>query len=712
MTRIDPDQPSLPPLLQTTTLGRALCGPLAQAERREWWLGNGRGTYAAGTVAGTLTRRYHGLLIANVYPPLGRMLLLAKADATLLADGREWPLFSNRWSGGAIEPRGHVHIESFRLNGRMPVWTFSVAGRRIEQRIWLTAGRDRVRCAWCLLPDASADDAVKDSADAAPPRLRVDLLANAREHHNVTPSRSLSAAVELDPERLVVHWPDLPVQLVVQAVGGTLESASDWIERFDLPLERERGLEDSDNHLRVGHAELSLEPGRWCGLVAEAEPLRADETDAEGLPILDVPDLDLDAAIRLHRARDRMLIANACDPSAGPAPLAGAPDWVRRLVLAADSFLIARPMPERPDGESIIAGYPWFGDWGRDTMIALPGLCLATGRADTARRILLTFAGFIDDGQLPNLFPGSGAEAAYNSVDAALWYLEAWRAYVAETDDLDALEQSWSGLEAIVAAYRDGTRYGITVDPADGLIRAGEPGVALTWMDAKVGDWVVTPRIGKPVEINALWYNGLQALAALAPRIDRDPEPFQTLVEQAATGMAAFVRDDGHGLLDLLDGPNGTDLAIRPNQLFAVSLPASPFPAAVQGQIVDCCRRHLLTTYGLRTLAPSDPNYRGSYRGDVRARDGAYHQGTVWAWLLGHYAIAEHRVTGDAALALSRLAPLADHLGDAGLGTIGECFDGDPPHHPRGTPAQAWSVACTLEAYWRLLRVGSDDGTS
>jgi 4-alpha-glucanotransferase len=698
MTRIDPDQPVEPLLLQTGILGRALCGPLAQAERREWWLGNGRGAYAAGTVAGTLTRRYHGLLIANVHPPLGRMLLLAKADATLLADGRAWPLFSNRWTGGAVEPRGHVHIESFRLNGRMPVWTFAVAGRRIEQRIWLTAGSDRVRCAWRLLGGG------QPSSDERLPRLRVDLLANARDHHHVTQSRSLSAAIELDPERLVVHWQDLPVQLSVQAVGGTLDSTSDWIERFDLPLERERGLEDSDNHLRVGCAELILEPDRWCGIVAEAEPSQGDDSDDEGLPILDVPDLDLDAAIRLHRARDRMLIASACDRSAGPAPLARAPDWVRRLVLAADVFLIARPLPDLPDGESIIAGYPWFGDWGRDTMIALPGLCLATGRADTARRILLTFARFIEHGQLPNLFPGSGSEAAYNSVDAALWYLEAWRAYVAETEDLDALEQVWTGLEAIVAAYRDGTRHGIARDPADGLIRAGEPGFALTWMDAKVGDWVVTPRIGKPVEINALWYNGLSALAALAPRVDRDPEPFRTLADQAAIGMADFVRDDGLGLLDSLDGPDGADSAIRPNQLLAVSLPASPFPHEVQAQIVDCCRRHLLTSYGLRTLAPADPDYRGSYRGDVRARDGAYHQGTVWAWLLGHYAIAEHRVTGDVALALSRLAPLADHLADAGLGTISECFDADPPHHPRGAPAQAWSVACTLEAYWRLLR--------
>jgi glycogen debranching enzyme len=706
MTRIDPEPQGFPSLLQTSTLGRAVCGPLAQAERREWWLGNGRGAYAAGTVAGTLTRRYHGLLIANVHPPLGRMLLLTKADATLLAHGAEWPLFSNRWTGGAVEPRGHVHIESFRLNGRMPVWTFSVAGRRIEQRIWLTGGPDRVRCAWRLLNDGTA------LADEPPPRLRVDLLANARDHHQVTRSRSLSAAIELDPERLVLHWQDLPVQLMIQAVGGTLESASDWVERFDLPLERERGLEDSDNHLRVGRAELTLEPGRWCGIIAEADPLPTGEAGAEGLPDLDVPDLDLDTAIRLHRARDRLLITSACEPSAGSAPLAGAPDWVRRLVLAADGFLIARPLPGLPDGASVIAGYPWFGDWGRDTMIALPGLCLATGRADVAKRILLTFARLIDGGQLPNLFPGDGAEAAYNGVDASLWYLEAWRAYVDETGDLEALEQAWPGLDAIVAAYRDGTRHGIAQDANDGLLRAGEPGVALTWMDAKVGDWVVTPRIGKPVEINALWYNGLSALAALAPQIDRDAKPFQALAEQAAIGMAAFVRDDGQGLLDLLDGPDGDDPAIRPNQLFAVSLPASPFPATVQAQIVDCCRRHLLTSYGLRTLAPSEPNYRGGYRGDVRARDGAYHQGTVWAWLLGHYAIAEHRVTGDAALAMSRLAPLADHLNDSGLGTIGECFDGDPPHHPRGAPAQAWSVACTLEAYWRLLRAGVKGGAS
>ncbi len=287
-------------------------------------------------------------------------------------------------------------------------------------------------------------------------------------------------------------------------------------------------------------------------------------------------------------------------------------------------------------------------------------------------------------------------------MDAALWYLEAWRAYAEATDDLETLGRVFPVLDDIVRAYRDGTRYGIAMDPADGLIRAGEPGVQLTWMDAKVGDWVVTPRVGKPVEINALWYNALVAMQGLAERLGTDPNPYAQLARRAAAGFQRYLRSDGDGLVDVLDGPGGDDLSVRPNQILAVSLPASPLAAEHQQGIVAVCRRELLTACGLRSLAPAYPDYRGRYLGGVRERDGAYHQGPVWGWLLGHYALAEYRATGDAALALSRLEPIADHLRDAGLGSVSEIFDGDPPHTPRGAPLQAWSVACTLDAWWRL----------
>jgi predicted glycogen debranching enzyme len=669
-------------LPQLVRFGREVCGQLDQAERREWWLTNGRGAYAAGTVAGSLTRRYHGLLIAPLAPPLGRFLVLAKADATLVEGDREWPLFSNRWAGGVISPAGQVHIESFQLDGRMPVWQYAVGDLRIEQRIWLEQDVDQVYLAWRLLAGGTGRDL----------RLRIALLASARDHHAVTRAGQIQPELGVDTGLLRVQhrgW----LELQIRPHGGTVTVAPAWIEGFDLPLERERGLEDRDNHLRVGHADLELKLGQWVGLTA-----------AVGT----VPDKPLAAALERHQALDRGLLeqAQAADPLFRQAPV-----WIRQLVLAADSFVFSRPLAEVPDGESVIAGYPWFGDWGRDTMIALPGLTLATGRPQSAGRILETFARFVDGGMLPNVFPGSGETPEYNTVDAALWYLEAWRAYIEKTDDYEALERVFPVLERIIRGYRDGTRYGIGMDPADGLIRAGEPGVQLTWMDAKVGDWVVTPRIGKPVEINALWHNGLVAMVRLARQLGRDPETYAVLAEQAACGFRRFVRPDGNGLYDLLDGPGGDDVSLRPNQILAVSLPASPLDTHEQGRVVAICGRELLTSYGLRSLAPSHPDYRGRYLGGVWERDGAYHQGPVWGWLLGHYALAEYRVTQDAELALSRLQPLAAHLLDAGLGSISEIFDGDPPHTPRGAPLQAWSVACTLEAWWRLRRASTVSST-
>jgi 4-alpha-glucanotransferase len=514
----------------------------------------------------------------------------------------------------------------------------------------------------------------------------VALLVNARDHHAVTQGDRIQPQIHAEGDDLlrVVHrdW----FELGIRAHGGTLQVDPAWIEGFDLPVERERGLEDRDDHLRVGHAFLTLEAGRWCGISAGVGEL---------------PKGDLLQSLEAHQARDARLLEQAvrADPHFN-----GAPDWIRQLVLAADSFLFARPLPEVPDGESVIAGYPWFGDWGRDTMIALPGLTLATGRLDSGRHILETFARFVDHGMLPNVFPGWGETPEYNTVDAALWYIEAWRACLEASADDAALRRVFPVLEDVIAGYRDGTRYGIAMDPEDGLIRAGKSGVQLTWMDAKVGDWVVTPRIGKPVEINALWFNALVAMGDLARRLGANPRPYEALAERARTGFARYIRHDGAGLLDLLDGPGGDDAALRPNQILAVSLPASALGPDDQAGVVATCGRVLLTSYGLRSLSPAHPDYRGRYLGDVWQRDGAYHQGTVWGWLLGHYARAEFRVTGDARLALSRLNPLGDHIRDAGLGSLSEIFDGEPPHTPRGAPLQAWSVACTLEAWWQLGR--------
>lgn len=663
-------------LPEQVRFGRAICGDLAQAERREWWLTNGLGAYAAGTVAGSLTRRYHGLLVAPVNPPLGRCLVVAKADATLHDGTRAWPLFTNRWQGGVIEPHGYRHIESFRLEGRMPVWRFAVGDAVVEQRIWMEQGTHAACSAWCLRPLSPQDTRTRT--------LRVHLLVNARDHHGNTRHGGIGPQIDVHGNRLTVThggWFDVGLQLS----GGTLEPRNDWYTGFELDEERRRGLPAEDAHLCVAEAVFELLPDRWVGVTASLEAQVST---------------DLPAGIRRFRAHDAAALTCARQQHT---ELFTAPPWINQLILAADSFIFARPLPDVPDGESVIAGYPWFGDWGRDTMIALPGLTLATGRYDSARRILETFARFVDRGMLPNVFPGAGAHADYNTVDAALWYIEAWRACVEVSDDTDALARVFPVLESIIDWHRRGTRYRIGVDPADGLLAAGEPGVQITWMDAKVGDWVVTPRIGKPVEVNALWYNALCVMAEFAGRLGLDPAGYAESAARVRRGFARFETPAG-GLLDVIDGPDGSDASVRPNQILAVSLLHSPLSADRQRRVVEECARELLGSCGLRSLAPAHPDYRARYEGGVLERDGAYHQGPVWGWLLGHFALALHRVTGDAAAAQRVLEPVGDHLLDAGLGTVSEIFDGDPPHTPRGAPAQAWSVACVLEAWWRLER--------
>jgi predicted glycogen debranching enzyme len=381
---------------------------------------------------------------------------------------------------------------------------------------------------------------------------------------------------------------------------------------------------------------------------------------------------------------------------------------VKHLVLAADQFIVSRTLTGSPlgaegdeeeGGSTIIAGYPWFGDWGRDTMIGLPGLTLATGRHEVAARILRTFSHFVDQGMLPNRFPDDGEWPEYNTVDATLWFFEAIRAYHAATADDALLRDLFPVLEDIIEWHQRGTRYQIHLDPADGLLHAGEAGVQLTWMDAKVRDWVVTPRIGKPVEINALWYNALRVMADFARQLDKKTALYVKLGVRAQSGFARFWRDTVGYCYDVIDGPQGDDPALRPNQLLAVSLPYSPLTNTQQRGVVDACARHLLTSYGLRSLAPSDPAYIAHYGGDQHRRDGAYHQGTVWSWLIGPFVSAHLRAFGDREQARSFLEPLIRHLADHGVGSVSEIFDGDPPFTPRGCIAQAWGVAELLRAW-------------
>ncbi len=665
-------------LPQEVRLGVEVCGRLDLAEQHEWWLANGKGGYAGGTVAGTLARRYHGLLIAPLQSSMQRHLLFAKADAELLDGERAIPLYSNRWGSGAVEPGGHLAITSFRLEGRMPVWQYAIDGLRIEARIWMEPGRHSSCLAWRLL----------ENPDDRAVRLRVRLLTNIRVHHDVDPPsehlpQMLANEYELnviDPGRFTLNF---------HSRCGVVEPACFWAEDFDLPLERERGLPDRERHLCVGYMTFPLHTDYWVGMTASIEEHE--------------PPYYITSSMERFQTRDLGILTQT---KLSIPEMTDAPAWIDQLILAADSFVIRHGPNGHAGRDAIVAGYPWFGEWGRDSMIALPGLLLATGRHRQARDLLLGYLPLIDRGMLPNYFPGDGEEAQYNTVDAALWYVEAWRAYLETCNDLPAIMEAWPGLQEIIRHYRDGTRHGIVMDAADGLLRAGEPGVQLTWMDAKVGDIVITPRIGKPVEVNALWYNALVVMAQLARRLKDDAAGAQytEMAERIRLGFQRYIDRDNGGLLDVLDGPKGNDSRIRPNQIFAVSLPFSPLTADAQRGVVSLCAGRLLTPYGLRSLDPADSDYCPHYQGGVWERDSAYHQGTVWTWLLGHYALAEYRVSGNAEQAWSRLEPIAEHLNAAGLGTVSEIFDADPPHTPRGCPSQAWSVACTLEAWWKLQR--------
>jgi predicted glycogen debranching enzyme len=446
-------------------------------------------------------------------------------------------------------------------------------------------------------------------------------------------------------------------------------------------VERYRGLIDREDHLHAATLVVTLREGEalTCALSAEAKA-----------------SLDGAMALSLRQAHERDLLDRWAPKRSA------APDWIRQLVLAADQFIVGRNIDGKPAGNSIIAGYPWFGDWGRDTMIALPGLTLATERTHIARSILQTFARHVDQGMVPNRFPDVGDTPEYNTVDATLWYFRAIRAYYDATGDINLLQELFPTLADIIHWHQRGTRFQIQVDPQDGLLYAGEEDVQLTWMDAKVDDWVVTPRVGKSVEVNALWYETLRSQTHFADVLGQSPAEYRNLANQVVQSFNRFWNSDAGYCYDVIDGPNGDDPSLRPNQIFAVSLPDSPLTTEQQRQVVEVCGQHLLTPYGLRSLSPQHPDYQGHYGGDRWQRDGAYHQGTAWSWLLGPFAVAHWRVYQDQAKALQYLTPIANHLREHGLGTISEIFDGDMPYSPRGCIAQAWSVAEILRAWTEI----------
>lgn len=678
------------------SFGREVCGDLAASTSREWLVTNGIGGYAMGTLAGMLTRSYHGLLVAALTPPLGRTLLLANLEETASWDGQSHPLFSSRWSslspGQEEAPDGVAWLERFHLEGAIPVWTFALADLLLEKRVWMQPGANITYIRYTLArPDRARAGFSARSLD-----LSLRAIVNYRDHHTLI---RFASGLTLSPTPIPNGLrfapqnqdPRLPLRSFdLLAPGAWVTPLQEWDIGYALPAEAARGQPAVEDHLAAARITARLEPGDSLLVAAACDPH---------------PELDGALALAHRRAYEQRLISTALQRRPAqrptrPEPFASA---AQQLILAADQFLVRRASAPEPDGSTIIAGYPWFSDWGRDTMISLPGLTLATGRLQEARSILRTFAAYTSQGMLPNRFPDQGEVPEYNTADATLWYFAAIRAYHAASGDAQLLAELFPILGDIFRWHRRGTRYGIRLDPADGLLRAGEHGVQLTWMDARVGDWVVTPRTGKPVEINALWYNAQRIMADFAGLLGEDPEPYRSGAEQTRRGFARFWNEPLGYLFDVLDCPDGKpDPSLRPNQLIAVSLPYSPLDAARQRQVVDACCRRLLTSYGLRSLTPSEPGYIGHYGGDVRQRDSAYHQGTVWGWLTGPLVSAYLKAFGHDAQTLAQartfLLPLLHHLNDHGVGNLSEIFCGDPPFTPEGCIAQAWTVAEVLRS--------------
>ncbi len=652
------------------SLPRHLCSDENRAGQHEWLVANGIGGFASGTVSGTLTRRYHGLLVAALKPPLGRTLLVAKEDTTARYDNRTYALSANKWEGGPIDPRGFIHLNSFHLDGSTPVWTFACADALLEKRVWMTPGANTTYLQYRLIRGTQ------------PLTLWIKTLVDYRDFHGTT--RTTHNGMDITPVdaglQVIAYSGATPFYLL--SATAEAQPKHDWYRGYALDIEAYRGLDATEDHYHAGTFTATLQPGKQVTLVCS--------TAAN-------PSLDGPRAYQTRQIYEAGLLKQAA--------LEDEPETIQHLVLAADQFVVRRTAPTVDDGRSILAGYPWFGDWGRDTMIALPGLALSTGRPNVAARILRTFAHFVDQGMLPNRFPDAGERPEYNTVDATLWYFEAIRAYHEATEDDALLQDLYPVLQDIIDWHHKGTRYHIHVDPQDHLLYAGETGIQLTWMDAKVGDWVVTPRIGKPVEVNALWYHTLCCMAAFAQRLNTgDAKRYAKDARAVKKGFGRFWSEALDYCYDVLDGPDGHEARLRPNQLIAVSLRHSPLSKAQQKAVVDACARHLLTPHGLRSLSPDDPDYVPTYGGDARQRDGAYHQGTVWGWLIGPFVEAHLRVYKDPATARSFLRPLLNHLGDHAVGNLSEIFDGDPPFTPRGTYAQAWTVAEVLRT-WMLTQI-------
>ncbi len=640
-------------------VGREVCGDPEAAGKLEWLETNGLGGFAASSITGMNTRRYHGLLTAATRPPVGRVAMLSKLEETVAVAGRRYEIACNQYPG-TLHPEGYRYLREFRLDP-WPVFVYDLDGVTVEKRVFMVAGENTTVIEYSAATDCT---------------LELRPLISFRDFHSTTHRNdALNPKYENDGGVVVLRpYGDLPA-LYLAHNGASVADGSGWYDNFEYDRERERGLDFREDLFNPLVMTFGLTGGVLATVIASTMRHEAGES---------------------AMLRGREMERRAARIAAAP----GGEDFVQRLTAAADQFLV-----QRGEWKTVIAGYPWFSDWGRDTMISLPGLTLVTGWYETARKILLGFAGSMDQGMVPNRFPDDGGRPEYNTVDGTLWFFEAVRAYGEYTGDYEFVRRSlWTAMKASIDWHVRGTRYGIRVD-ADGLLRCGETGVQLTWMDAKVGDWVVTPRRGKPVEVQALWYNALRIMQELALRFeDGSGATYGEMADKARGSFRGLFWNEQAGCLyDVVDG-DARDAAVRPNQIFAVSLKHRLLEDDEARRVLEVVERELLTPAGLRSLSPQDPQYRGRYEGGVVSRDSAYHQGTVWPWLMGPFLTAYVRLKGGSEPA-GWLSAFDEALRGGCLGQIGEVADGDAPYTSGGCVAQAWSVAEILRA---AVAVGKD----
>jgi predicted glycogen debranching enzyme len=656
---------------------------------REWLVTNGLGGYASGTVSGAITRRYHGVLIAALPAPLGRVVMLSHLAEQVRIEGQRRELTLKERVGDSLDAEGAGYLVEFRLEAGLPVWRYDVDGVILEKRLFLTHMQNTVHLLYELI----------DGAD----RVEIALRPSVNFRPQETPvSEPLGSPYEFlavgDHHQISLHGSSLPpLRLRLHADDAAFTLKERRIDEVLYQVEESRGYQARGDLWSPGYYRFALGRASRAALVASTEPWEIVEV------------LDAGQALGSELVRRRRLIAQAV-----PEARTGLP---AELVMAADQFIItpagrmdetARARAQGDEVRTVIAGYHWFTDWGRDTMISLEGLTLVPGRQVEAGYILRTFAHNVRDGLIPNLFPERETQGLYHTADATLWFFHAISRYLAWSEDDLTLSTLYPTLQSIIDHHVRGTRFGISVDPEDGLLTQGAPGYQLTWMDAKVDDWVVTPRRGKAVEINALWYNALRLMERWAQAHgDARMEEYRALADHVRQSFnARFWFAQRQYLYDVVDGEGAAaDPKCRPNQIFAVSLPHPVLAEERWRAVVGAVRDRLLTPVGLRSLAADDRDFKAKYFGDLRARDAAYHQGTVWGWLIGPFVDAWLKVyPDDPAVARKAIDDFAKHLDEGCLGSVSEVFDAEPPYTPRGCVAQAWSVAELLRAWVKLER--------